>query len=113
MKAMPITVLAKTNVGGLCHIEDYFAVSSCPNDNLKEVLEFQEQAFIGVFDAHGSLEAAQYVKESMWGRSCDRRSSSQDVKSVREAIACSIRSLTSLYTTRWWLTAVSIKYMFY
>lgn len=82
-----ISVTAETNAGGRRHMEDFIAVSLSPNDELKEIPELKEQAFVGVFDGHGGKEAAKYVREKMWDAiQRQPKFRSHDVESVKEAI---------------------------
>ncbi len=58
MPDVTIIVLAETNAGGRGYMEDYIAVNLAPNDTLKEIPHMmREQAYIGVFDGHGGVEA--------------------------------------------------------
>ena len=82
-----LSVTAESNPGGRRHMEDYFAVKLEPNDDLKEIPELREQAFVGIFDGHGGKEAAKYAREAMWKEIQKQpKFRSQDVDSVREAI---------------------------
>lgn len=82
-----ISVTAETNAGGRRHMEDYIAVNLSPNDDLKEIPELREQAFVGVFDGHGGKEAAKYAREALWQEIQKQpKFRSQDVDSVSEAI---------------------------
>ena len=68
-------------------MEDYIAVNLSPNDDLKEIPELREQAFVGVFDGHGGKEAAKYAREALWQEIQKQpKFRSQDVESVSEAI---------------------------
>ena len=68
-------------------MEDYIAVNLSPNDDLKEIPELREQAFVGVFDGHGGKEAAKYAREALWQEIQKQpKFRSQDVDSVSEAI---------------------------
>ena len=57
MPDVTIRVLAETNAGGREYMGDYIAVNLAPNDTLKEIPDMREQAYIGVFDGHGGVEA--------------------------------------------------------
>ena len=89
-----ISVAAETNAGKLSHMEDYIAISLCPNDDLKEIPELCEQAFVGVFDGHGGKEAAKFSREQMW-ETIQRQPKfrSTEVESVQEAIKDAFLSL--------------------
>ena len=65
-KAFTISVTTETNSGGKKHMEDYLSVKLAPNENLRQIPELREQAYVAVFDGHGGKEAAKYARERLW-----------------------------------------------
>ena len=62
IKAYTVSVTAETNSGGRKHMEDYLSVKLAPNEDLRQIPELREQAYVAVFDGHGGKEAAMYTR---------------------------------------------------
>ena len=68
-------------------MEDYLAVKLCPNEQLRQIPELREQAYVGVFDGHGGKEAAKFTRERLWDLiQMQPKFLSTDVETVRESI---------------------------
>ncbi len=75
-------------------MEDYLAVRLCPNEELRQIPELREQAYIGVFDGHGGKEAAKFARERLWDLiQSQPKFLATDTDSVREALAESFVAL--------------------
>ena len=86
-KGITISVTAETNSGGRRHMEDYLAVKLCPNEELRQIAELREQAYVGVFDGHGGKEAAKFARERLWDLiQTQSKFLSTDIETVRESL---------------------------
>ncbi len=93
-KGITISVTAETNSGGRRHMEDYLAVKLCPNEELRQIPELREQAYIGVFDGHGGKEAAKFARERLWDLiQSQPKFLSSDNETVRESLEESFLAL--------------------
>ena len=84
---MTMRVTAETDAGGRRHMEDYFAVKLCPNEELRKHPDLRDQAFVGVFDGHGGKEAAKFARERLWDViQMQTKYLSTDVETIQESI---------------------------